>query len=810
MDHPIRRVAVIGAGVMGAGIAAHLANAGLPVLLLDIVPRELDAKEQAKGLNLDHPAVRQRIVSQGFERARKMKPAAFMSRGAERCVQLGNLEDDFDRLAEVDWIIEVVVERLDIKRQLMARIDAIRSPETLVTTNTSGLPISEISEGLSEDFKSHFFGTHFFNPPRYMKLVEIIRGSEADPLKVSALAEFIIRRLGKGVVFCKDTPNFIANRIMAVHGSFCMEYALANGYRFEEADAVTGPLIGRPKTATFRLQDLVGLDVAAHVAKNLYEAIPKDPYTEVLQAPNISKVLGGLIERGRLGKKSGGEGLYRKTRGPKGPVFEVLDPETFEYEPQQKAEFPSLQAVGGIEDLGERLSALFSEEWQGDRAADYAWAVIGHFLGYAADVATEVAYDLASIDKAVRWGFGYDLGPFQLWDLLGVEVVAERMEASGIEVAEWVKEMLFAEVDTFYRNEYGWVTGYYDWRGQGYVDLLYGEHHIEVEHLRKTNTPLLSNASASLHDLGDGVLLLEFHSKMNAIDDDLVALLRQSVGVLEDDAYYGLVIGNDGTNFSVGANLAKAVGALSKHGIEALEGEVRSLQDALQALRYCTKPVVAAVHGMALGGGAEIALGVDRVVAHAESYIGLVESGVGLLPAGGGLRELVRRVISPIMGQPHGDPLPVAQKLLETVAMAKVSGSAEEGRELGFLSQRDRVVMSREELIYEAKQEALTMAADGYTAPLPAKLYAGGRDLFAALKVAVWSLQQAGYASEHDALVAEKVAFVLAGGDASSPGWVDEDHFLALERHAFLELIQSEKTQARIEHMLTTGKPLRN
>lgn len=810
MDHAIRRVAVIGAGVMGAGIAAHLANAGLPVLLLDIVPRELNDKEKAKGRTLDHPAVRNRIVQQGLDRIKKQKPASFMSQRAQRRVRVGNLEDDFHQLGQVDWIIEAVVERLDIKQQLMARIDDVRGEHALVTTNTSGLPISDISDGRSAEFKRHFFGTHFFNPPRYMKLVEIIRGEEADPLRVSSLSEFIIRRLGKGVVFCKDTPNFIGNRIMAVHGSYCMEYALANGYRFEEADAVTGPLIGRPKTATFRLQDLVGIDVASFVGKNLYEAIPKDPYTEVLNAPNISEVLGGLLERGRLGKKSGGEGFYRKVKGPKGPSFEVLDPKTFEYEPQQKPDFPALKAVRGIEDLGERLGNLFSEEWQGDRGADYAWAVIGHFLGYSADVAQSVAYDLASIDKAVRWGFGYEVGPFELWDLLGVEAVAERMEASGIEVAEWVKEMLFAEVNSFYRVEYGWVTGYYDWRQQAYVDLHYGEHHIEVEHLRRSNAPLASNDSASLHDLSDGVLLLEFHSKMNSIDDDLVSMMMQAVEMLEDDTYYGLVIGNDGPNFSVGANLAKAVGAVQMAGAEGLEGAVKGLQDALMALRYCPKPVVAAVHGMALGGGAEIALGVDRIVAHAESYIGLVESGVGLVPAGGGLRELVRRVISPVMEQPHGDPLPTAQKMLETVAMAKTSTSADEAREMGFLGDKDRVVMSRDELLYEAKQEVLAMSSEGYLAPTPAKLYAAGRDLLAALEVAVWSLQQAGYASEHDALVAKKVAFVLAGGDRSTPGWMSEEHFLALERQAFLELMQTEKTQARIEHMLTTGKPLRN
>jgi 3-hydroxyacyl-CoA dehydrogenase len=810
MEHAIKRVAVLGAGTMGAAIAAHVANAGLPVLLLDIAPKELDPKEEKKGLSLESPAVRNRIVRQGLERCRKLKPASFMGQQAQQLVDIGNFEDDLHRLAEVDWIIEVVVENLALKRQLLAKVEEHRRPGTLVTTNTSGLPIASIAEGRSEDFRQHFFGTHFFNPPRYMRLVEIIRGNEADPIKVSALAEFIIKQLGKGIVFCKDTPNFIANRLASIHGVFGMEYALQKGIRFEEVDALTGPLIGRPKTASFRLQDLVGIDIAWHVAQNLYESIPKDPYTEVLRAPHSTRLIEGLLDRGWLGKKSG-QGFYRKVKGKGGKsVFEVLNPKTFEYEAQQEVKLESLKAVGKIKDLGERLQALFSDDLKDDRGSQHTWAILGHFLGYAADVAQEISYDIVSLDRAIRWGFGYEVGPFQLWDKLGVAATADRMEASGIEVEEWVKEMLFAEIDSFYRIEDGWVTGVYDWTSQSYTDLLYDEHHIRVEDLHKSAKPLAQNRSASLHDLGDGVLLLEFHSKMNAIDGDLITMMRTALTHLESDAYYGLVIGNDGPNFSVGANL-KFVGQAALAGdLDSIRAGTQELQEALQAFRYASKPVVAAVHGMALGGGAEIALGVSRIVAHAESYIGLVEVGVGLVPAGGGLKELVRRVVGPVAENSQGDPLAAANRLLETVAMAKVSSSATEALEMGFLGPRDRIIMHRDHLLFEAKQEVLAMMSDGYLPPPPARIWAGGRDLFAALKIAVWSLVQAGWASEHDALVAEKVAWVLAGGDLSTPQWVDESYFLELESEAFIELVGTEKTQARIRHMLETGKPLRN
>jgi 3-hydroxyacyl-CoA dehydrogenase len=814
MEQSIKRVAVLGAGTMGAGIAAHVANAGIPVLLLDLTPGELTEKERDRGLDLTHRSVRNRIAAEGLSRAKKQKPPAFMSREAERLVEIGNFEDDFGRLAEADWIVESVVEDLEIKRLLTARVDEVRRPGTLVTTNTSGQPIRSIAEGRSTDFRQCFFGTHFFNPPRHMRLVEIIRGDEADPLKVSWLAELLVQQLGKGVVFCKDTPNFIGNRIMAIHGGFVMEYGLEHGYRFEEVDAITGPLIGRPKTATFRLQDLVGIDVTHHVAKNLHPLIPDDFYRRVLRAPKWTGIVSALVERGWLGRKSG-QGFYRKAKGEAGkPRYEVLNPETFDYEPQREARFESVDAVAKIGDLGERLAALFADERRGERGAELAWAATRHFLAYAAEVAQETAYDLVAVDNAVRWGFAYELGPFELWDRLGVEETAERMEASGIEVADWVKEMLFAEIPSFYRRDDGRVTGYYDWRTQSYSDLPYDERHVTVADLTRSAEPVASNAAASLHDMDDGVLLLEFHSEMNAIDDQLVEMLVEARRRLESDTYYGLVIGNDGPNFSVGANLAAIEEAALAGDFDGIRGVSRAFQEALQGLRYGAKPTVAAVNGMALGGGAEIALGVSRVVAHAESYVGLVEAGVGLVPAGGGLKELVRRNVSPAVGEANlaaeADPLPRLQKILETVAMAKVSSSAAEAFELGFLGPGDRVVMHRDHLLYEAKQEVLAMVADGYLPPPPARLYAGGRDLFAALKIRVWSMRQAGYASEHDALVAEKVAYVLAGGELSAPQWVAEEYFLELEREAFAELAATQKSQARIRRMLETGKPLRN
>ncbi|MEM8993256.1 MAG: 3-hydroxyacyl-CoA dehydrogenase/enoyl-CoA hydratase family protein, partial [Acidobacteriota bacterium] len=806
----IDRVAVIGAGTMGAAIAAHCANAGLPVLLLDIVPRELTAKEEKKGLTLEDRAVRNRIAADGLARIAKLKPASFMSKAARSLVEVGNLEDDLGRIAEVDWTVEAIVERLDIKRDLMARIDAVRRPGSLITTNTSGLPIHQIAEGRSEDFRRHFFGTHFFNPPRYMKLLEVIRGDEADADVVEGFADFARRQLGKGVVFCKDTPNFIGNRVLSVHGSFAIAYALDNGYRFEEADALTGPLIGRPKTATFRLQDLVGIDIASGVAQNLYDLIPDDPHREILKSESAARVIGGLVERGRLGNKTG-SGFFRKGKAADGSrVFEVVDPESFEYEPQQKARFESVGQLRKVEALGERVGAFFSPELGDDRAAAFVRAVVSHLLSYSAYVAPEVAYALPSLDEAVRWGFSHEAGPFELWDAMGVAETAAAMEAAGFEVAPWVKEMLGAGAGSFYQRKNGRPVAAWDWTEKAYKALPQSDDEIFVADLRAASAPVESNDSASLHDLGEGVLLLEFHSKMNAIDDQTVAMMHRAVAHLDGDDWAGLVIGNDAANFCVGANLM-GVGMLARQGQFDQIGEAsKALQHALAALRRHRKPVVSAVHGMALGGGCEIALGADRIVAHAETYMGLVEVGVGLVPAGGGLMELVRRVVTPTVAYKEGDPLPAASKALESAAMAKVSTSAAEAGELGFLRDTDRVVMHRDHLLSQARHEVLDMVADGYRpSPEATDLYAGGRNLKAALDVGVWSLVQAGWASEHDALIAKRIGHILSGGDSSAPGRFSEEHFLHLEREAFVDLVKTEKTQQRIQHMLETGKPLR-
>jgi 3-hydroxyacyl-CoA dehydrogenase len=810
MPQLIQHVAVIGAGTMGAAIAAHIANAGLPVTLLDIPPNSLTPEEEKKGLTLASPQVRNRLVQAGFERMRRARPAALMSREAEQLLTLGNTEDNFDQIAEADWIIEAIIEQPEPKRALMARIEAARKPGSFITSNTSGLPIASLAEGRSDEFKRHFLGTHFFNPPRTMKLLEIIPTPATDPGVLETMTGFGERRLGKGIVLCKDTPNFIGNRLFSPGNSFAIHYAFEHGYTTEEVDALTGPLLGRPRTATFRLQDLVGIDIAAHVARNLYELVPHDPYREVLRSPRMEQVVDALMQRGWLGNKSK-QGFYKQGQDAQGRrAFLLLNPATFEYEAPQNPRFESVEAVSKIPDLGQRLTALFDERWQEDRAVRLAWAVISFDLAYAAACAQEIAHNLKSIDEAVRWGFAYEAGPFELWDKLGVAQTVARMEASDLTVAPWVKEMLAAGCPSFYRLENGQVTGFYDWTRQQYQDMPTHPRHINLNYLRQTQPPLRHNDSASLHHLGEGVLLLEFHTKMNAIDDNIIELMGQARTLLDEPAYVGLVIGNEGENFCAGGNLLTIAAAAGQGKFETLEAQVKGLQQALLSFRYSSKPVVAAAHGRALGGGAEILLSASRVVAHAESAIGLVEPGVGLVPAGSGVKELVRRIISTAMQIKNTDPLPPAQKILETIGLAKVSGSAAEARELGFLGPADRIVMSRDHLLYEAKQEVLTLVAQGYTPPGPAQFYAGGRDLYAALKVGIWTMQQGGYISEHDRLIGEKLAYIIAGGDLSSPQWVTEAYFLDLERQVFMELVRTEKTQARIEHVLQTGQPLRN
>lgn len=808
MTYHIHNVAVIGAGTMGAAIAAHCANAGLKVLLLDIPPAELTAEEAARGLSLDAPAVRNRIVQAGFDRAKNGRPPALMGSAAERRVTLGNTADDFDKLAEADLIIEAIIELLAPKRALFERLEAVRRPGSIIATNTSGLPIASLTEGRSDDFRRHVIGAHFFNPPRYLKLLEIIPTADTDPAVTAALARFGEFTLGKSIVPCKDTPNFIGNRLFSINICFALKYAFAHGFSVAEVDALTGPLLGRPKTATFRLLDLVGIDVMAHIARNLYDLIPDDPYRELLRDPALEAALSGLLERRWLGNKTR-QGFYKQDKTPDGQrVFKTLDPATFEYDAAPPPQSEAVAAVSGFKNTGKRIKALLQTE---DRAAQFVWALLATELAYAAAVAPEIAHDLKSIDDDIRWGFSFELGPFQLWDALGVADVAARMEGEGQPVADWVKKMLDNGIDHFYRVEDGRVTGTYHWDDGGYRDLPPAPNQLRLADVRRDKQPIAGNASASLFDAGDGVLLLEFHSKMNTIDLELIDLLAQTRTILaENDDFVGLVVGNEGDNFSAGANLALVAGAGQQGDLAPIEAALHSLQETMLAFKYSPKPVVVAVHSRALGGGAELVLGSSRVVAHAESYIGLVEPGVGLIPAAAGVTTLVERILAPAMRRPEADPLPWAQQILETIGLAKVSGSAAEAAEMGYLRPTDRIVLNGDHLLFEAKREVLALVAAGYAPPPPAQLYAGGRDLFAALKQGVWTMQQSGFISAHDALIGDKLAYIIAGGDGSAPQWTDERHFLALETAAFLELAATEPTQQRIAHMLKTGKPLRN
>ncbi|MEM8963033.1 MAG: 3-hydroxyacyl-CoA dehydrogenase NAD-binding domain-containing protein, partial [Acidobacteriota bacterium] len=766
MTRPIEHVTVIGAGTMGAAIAAHCANAGIRVLLLDIAPRELTEKEAKKGLSLEQ--VKNRIVADGLKRISKIKPPSFMSERAQKLVEIGNLDDDLERAAESDWIVEAVIEKLEIKRPLLERIEAVCREDALVTTNTSGLPIAAITEGRSESLSKRFFGTHFFNPPRYMKLLEVIPGAETDEESIVRFAHFATERLGKGVVICKDSPNFIGNRLLSVHGSWVIGHSLANGYSIEEVDAITGPLVGRPKTATFRLQDLVGIDVAYYVAQNLHGLIPDDPQRDVLAEPKMKGLIEGLLERDRKGNKSKA-GFYRKEKGPGGKsVFKVLDPETFDYRDVQPVDFPAVGAAKKERELGARLRQLFATA-DDDRGASLARDVVFHLLAYAGQVAPDVAHDLPSVDNAVKWGFSYELGPFELWDRLGVRATADAMRAAGYTIAPWVEAMLDAGHESFYQwhNDdatSGLPKAAWSWDENEHIEIDPDYGSLDIVAIRADKAPIAENESASLLDAGDGVLLLDIHSKMNTLDAEIVAQLAHAREHLQSDDWHGLVIGTRGDNFSVGANLQKIAPLVMAGDFDGVAAATKALQEELQALRACPKPVVAAVWGMALGGGCELAMGVPRTVAAAESYIGLVEVGVGLVPGGGGLMELVRRRISPPLGVDGTDALPYANEILQAVGMAKVSGSAAEARELGFLRDSDRIVMNRDHVLFEAKQEVLSMVAEGWAPTPPAPLYAGGRDLYAALKLGVWSLVQAGWATEHDGVVANHIAYILAGG----------------------------------------------
>ncbi|HVR40555.1 MAG TPA: 3-hydroxyacyl-CoA dehydrogenase/enoyl-CoA hydratase family protein, partial [Thermoanaerobaculia bacterium] len=690
-------------------------------------------------------------------------------------------------IAEGDWIIEAIYENIDAKRDLIARIERLRKPDSIVSSNTSGIPIAQIAASASADFKKHFIGTHFFNPPRYMKLLEVIPTPDTAPEITQFVRDFAEQRLGKGVVFCKDTPNFIANRLASVGGATLVDYVLEHGYTIEEADAIAGPLIGRPKTAAFRLQDLVGLDVSSAVASNLYGLIEGDETREVLRSPGVESLRKAQMEKGRLGDKTS-QGFYKKG----GKQILSLDLVTGEYRDRIEPAIPSLAEASKIRNLADRVRFVLQQD---DKAGALARHIVYNALGYASRRVPEISDDLASIDNAVRWGFSHDLGPFELWDAIGVRATVDAMEKHGVAVGAWVHAMLAAGNETFYRD-----GAAYDPASKSYAAIPKDPRQIALR-----DCPVIQeNKGASLRDLGDGVLCLEFHTKMNTLDGDIRAMLVASVEEVERGDWLGLVIGNEGGDFCVGANLTGVQGDIGE--------SVKAIQDALQRVRFSAKPVVAAPFGRTLGGGLEVAMAASRIVAAGETYMGFVEVGVGLIPAAGGCKEMIRRVVSPVMKRtPGADPVPLLQNVMQTVGAAKVSSSAAEARTLGFLGESDRIVMNRDHLLYEAKQEVLEIAAAGYAPPIEGdNCYASARDAQAALKTGIYVLQQGAYMTEYDAVISRKLAHVLCGGDVTSPQWVSEQYLLDLERAAFVELCAQPKTIDRIKAMLETGKPLRN
>ncbi len=817
MGYRIQKAAVIGSGTMGGSIAALFAGLGIPTLLLDIVPRELTDAEQTAGLTLDDKPVRNRIVENGWKAVTRSRPPAVLSEISKERISLGNLDDDFDRLAEVDLIIEAIVENLAIKQGLFERIEKVRSDNCVVASNTSGLLIRDIAKGRGEGFQKHFLGMHFFNPPRWLKLLEIIPHEKTDKKVLEAIVEFGKEVLGKGVVICRDTPNFIANRMFSITSTNEFAYVLDNEYGIEEIDTIAGMLIGRPKTAVFRLLDLVGNDIAAHVSANLYDLIPEDESREILKHESTSKLMAEMIERGWLGNKTK-VGFYKRVDTEDGKKeFWVLNPKTMDHEPPQKPRFDLFSEGRKIKDLGERyawiVSQVDSEEAseQTRRMARFIWETTANALAYASRRVPEIADRFIDVDRALKWGFANEIGPFEIWDGLGVKETLERLEEKGLEVGSWVKTMLKKGCATFYQYQDGQIIGYYDLKKKGYVALERDEWILPLAAIKGCEGAVLKkNASASLIDMQDNVGLVEFHSTANALDQDIFDMLEHALDQAEDGRFDALVIGNEGQHYCAGANIMLIWMGAQQDAFDQIEVMIRGMQDGLMRIRYFPKPIIAAPHGMVLGGGAELSMACAKRVAAAETFIGLVEMGVGVIPSGSGTKELMRRVINPVMRIPDADPNSVILKVFEQIALAKVATGAFEAFEMGFFQPGDRVIMKKEHLLAEAKRSALAMVQEGYRPPMPEKIYAAGRDVLALLRAAVWDLKEAGWATEHDALIAGKLARVLCGGELSEPTWVDEQTILDLECEVFLELCHEPKTLERLAHMIEHNKPLRN
>jgi 3-hydroxyacyl-CoA dehydrogenase len=761
---------------MGSRIAAHFANAGFPVDLLDMV-----LPDQPK---------RNAAAQAGIDSAAKQKPVGFYTDAAKSLIRPGNFEDDLARVADCDWIIEAVAENLEIKRRLWTMVASLRKPGTIVSTNTSGIPLAQISDGFASEFRQHFLGTHFFNPPRYLHLAEVIPGPETRADVLDWVSGFCDLHLGKGVVLCKDTPNFIANRIGSFFGATVHKLAVEGDYTVEEVDALTGPVIGLPKSASFRLIDIVGLDVWVHVLRNLYDLVPHDPARGRYTVPEFMK---GMMERGWLGEKRG-QGFYKRVGKEK--EIHAVDLHTFEYHPAARPKFPSVEAVKGIEDLPERLRALVAAK---DRAGQFVWTLFRDYLAYSAAMIPEISDRIVEIDRAMRWGYNFKYGPFELWDALGVTDTARRMDAEGIALPDNVRRMLSSGATSFYQPEdrdRNPGTRYFDLNAARYQTLEPRPGMLVVSELKRARGVVKQNPGASLIDLGDGVLCLEFHSKMNSLGDDAVQMIYAGIDETARN-YQAMVIANQGENFSVGANLMMVLLAAQEGEWDELDVAVRRFQGASMAIKYAPKPVVAAPFGMALGGGCEFVLHSARAQASAETYMGLVETGVGLIPAGGGCKEMVIRLGN-------------AKEAFELIGYAKVSTSAENARELNLLRAQDAISMNQERLIADAKRTALALGLSYAPGAPRENIKVEGDAGYALMKMGLFLAHEAGYISDYDCIVGEKLAHILSGGRLTGEQLVSEQYLLDLEREAFLSLCGNAKTQERMQHTLKTGKPLRN
>lgn len=800
MKRSIKKVVVLGSGIMGSRIAGHFANIGVEALLLDIVPRELSDQEKAKGLTLEDKPVRNRIVNDAFQSTLKAKPASFYSKDFSKRVTLGNFDDNMKDIANCDWVIEVVIENLEIKKKVFEQVEKYRTPGTLISSNTSGIPIHMMLDGRSDDFKKYFSGTHFFNPPRYLELLEIIPTPSSDPEMIDFLMNYGDKFLGKKTVLCKDTPAFIANRV-GIFGIMKMVDTMKKmGMNVDEVDKLTGPVLGRPKSATFRTSDVVGLDTLIKVSNNLYEGLVDDEARDLFKLPEIIKK---LEEKQWLGDKTK-QGFYKKTKDEKGKTkILTLDLETMEYKPKQKVKFATLEMTKPIDNLTERFKMLLSGK---DRAGEFYRDSFYGLFQYVSNRIPEIADEVYKIDDAVCAGFGWELGPFESWDAVGVKKTVAKMEEAGYKPNQWIYDMLESGAESFFIVEEG-QRKYYDVPTKSYKSIAGTEDMLVLDNLRKSNV-VWGNSGSTIFDLGDGVLGLEFHTKMNTLGGEVVEGINKAITMAEE-SYTGLVIGNQGAQFSAGANL----GMVFMHAIEQEYDElnfmIKHFQDTMMRVRYSSIPVVVAPHGLTLGGGCEMTLHADKVQAAAETYIGLVEVGVGLIPAGGGTKEFAKRIADSFA---TGDvELNDMQNAFMNIAMAKVATSAYEAFDMNILQRGDSVSVNKHRQIADAKAAVLELAADGYTKPIQDKhIKVQGKTGLALVAAGVNGMRMGKYISDHDVKIANKIAWVMAGGDLSYPQEVSEQYLLDLEREAFLSLCAEPKTLERIQSILTSGKPLRN